>query len=139
MPRSSVIGALSCLALASGWRAVYSRDMTDAVVQWFAKSAVLAFVVIAMTYPTAPHWLSAALTVGIAGVSTAMVVIAVHREIQRRKCQRLIDDADIQHAAWRAGDDHTAVFGRFQPPWMVLHSDGCTSEQCICPDRKVSP
>jgi len=57
---------------------------------------------------------------------------------ERSRRARLIRDADYEHTAWKAGDDRTAVFGRFQPPWMVLHSDGCTPEQCVCPDRKVS-
>jgi hypothetical protein len=35
---------------------------------------------------------------------------------ERRQRRRLAFDAEYQHAAWMAGDDRTAFFGRYQPP-----------------------
>lgn len=67
-------------------------------------------------------YLFAAQTVaGALLVLTLGLVVPGYRKIdlwaaQRRKRRRLLADAEIQHAAWRRGDDRTAFFGRWQPP-----------------------
>lgn len=42
-------------------------------------------------------------------------LVAFHWLVRREVCKRLIQDADHQHAAWKAGVDHVAFFGRYQP------------------------
>lgn len=46
-------------------------------------------------------------------------------DAQARERRRLLDDCNREHAAWKAGDDRMAFFGRWQPPpEMFLETAG---------------
>ena len=82
----------------------------------FFVSVLLAFVLL---YLCSLHWLAGPL---LAFALLAVVVVGLRIDLRRSERQeqaRLIADAEIQHAAWKAGDDELAVHGRYAP---VIHS-----------------
>ena len=84
--------------------------------QRFGISVLLAFVLLylcSLHPPVGPLLALALLAVVVAGLKIDL------RRAQRQERARLVADAEIQHAAWKAGDDELAVHGRYAP---VIHS-----------------
>ena len=83
---------------------------------WIA--VVIAIMVIAFQ-PISPYFATVAFLALFWG-SFIMAVLKVFSWLNERQqraleIKRLASDADYQHAAWNAGDDRIAVYGRFQP------------------------
>lgn len=105
-------------ALAGRAFGVYSRDMPRLRLMPLIAVAV-AF--LGFLYVIGPDLASAVLGVLLA-IATALGTLKLNKQLNERDtAYRLADDADLQHAAWKTGNDRLAYFGHYQPiTWEPL-------------------